>query len=192
MGIRNHFNENDPRLVELEQFEDTYAVSDSVLVVVAPSGGTVFTRDAMLAVETLTEALWHTPYATRVTSITNYSHTEGNEDGLIVEPLIDDAVSLDEAEADRVRAIALAGQETAGRLVSRDGRLAALIVSLALPDEDREQKKVEVVDALYALVNEQRATYPDIEYHVYGELLLDQTIRKALDEDMSILAPIAL
>lgn len=191
VGIRNHFNENHPRLVELERFEDTYAVSDSVLVVVAPSGGTVFTRDAMLAVETLTEALWHTPYATRVTSITNYSHTEGNEDGLIVEPLVGDAVSLDEAEADRVRAIALAGQETAGRLVSRDGRLAALIVSLALPDEDREQKKVEVVDALYALVNEQRATYPDIEYHVYGELLLDQTIRKALDEDMSILAPIA-
>ena len=192
VGIRNHFNKNDPRLVELEQFEDTYAVSDSLLVVVAPPGDTIFTRDAMLAVEGLTEALWQTPYTTRVTSITNYSHTEGDEDGLIVEPLVADADALlDEAEADRVREIALTGLETAGRLVSRDGRLGALIVSLALPDEDREQKKVEVVEALYSIVDEQRTIHPDVVYHVYGELLLDQTIRKALDEDMSILAPIA-
>ncbi len=191
VGIRNHFNEDDPQLVKLEQFEETYAVSDSVLVVVAPTGDTIFTRKALLAVEKLTDALWRTPYATRVTSITNYSHTEGNEDGLIVEPLVDDATLLDKTKIGRVRTIALSNREIAGRLVSRDGRLAGLVVSLALPEKDREKKKLEVVDALYVLVNEQRTANPDIEYHIYGELLLDQTIRRALDEDMSVLAPIA-
>ena len=191
VGIRNHFNEDDPQLVKLEQFEETYAVSDSVLVVVAPTGDTIFTRKALLAVEKLTDALWRTPYATRVTSITNYSHTEGNEDGLIVEPLVDDATLLDKTKIGRVRTIALSNREIAGRLVSRDGRLAGLVVSLALPEKDREKKKLEVVDALYVLVNEQRTANPDVEYHIYGELLLDQTIRRALDEDMSVLAPIA-
>ena len=191
VGIRNHFNEDDPHLLELEQFEETYAVSDSVLVVVAPAGDTIFTRKALLAVEKLTDALWQTPYATRVTSITNHLHTEGNEDDLIVEALVDDATLLDEAEIGRVRTIALSNREIAGRLVSRDGRLAGLVVSLALLDEDREKKKLEVVDALHVLVNEQRTANPDIEYHIYGELLLDQTIRRALDEDMSVLAPIA-
>ena len=66
-----------------------------------------------------------------------------------------------------------------------------MVVSLALPEEDREKKKLEVVNALYGLVNEQRSANPNVEYHIYGELLLDQTIRKALDEDMSVLAPIA-
>ncbi len=191
VGIRNHFDKDDPRLVELERFEDIYAVSDSVLVVVAPPDGTVFTRKALLAVENLTEALWQTPYATRVSSITNELHTEGNAEGLVVEPLVDDAALLDKSELYRIQMIALANQEIAGRFVSRDGRLAGLIVSLALPDEDREQKKVEVVKALYSFVNKQRADNPDIEYHIYGELLLDQTIRQALDEDMSILAPTA-
>ena len=191
VGIRNHFNEDDPQLVKLEQFEETYAVSDSVLVVVAPTGDTIFTRKALLAVEKLTDALWRTPYATRVTSVTNHSHTEGNEDGLIVEPLVDDATLLDKTKIGRVRTIALSNREIAGRLVSRDGRLAGLVVSLALPEKDREKKKLEVVDALYVLVNEQRTANPDIEYHIYGELLLDQTIRRALDEDMSVLAPIA-
>ncbi len=191
VGIRNHFNKDDPQLVKLEQFEEAYAVSDSVLVVVAPSGDTIFTREALLAVEKLTHALWWTPYATRVTSITNHSHTEGNESGLVVESLVNDATALDEIEIDRVQTIALSSQEIAGRLVSRDGRLAGLVISLALPEEDREKKKLEVVNALYGLVNEQRSANPDIEYHIYGELLLDQTIRKALDEDMSVLAPMA-
>ena len=191
VGIRNHFNEDDPQLVKLEQFEETYAVSDSVLVVVAPTGDTIFTRKALLAIEQLTDALWRTPYATRVTSITNHSHTEGNEDGLIVEPLVDDATALDKAEIGRVRTIALSNREIAGRLVSRDGHLAGLVVSLALPEEDREKKKLEAVDALHVLVKEQRTGNPEFQYHVYGELLLDQTIRRVLDEDMSVLAPIA-
>ena len=191
VGVRNHFNENDPLLIKLEKFEETYAVSDSVLVVVAPPNGTVFARDALVTVEQLTEALWQTPYSVRVDSISNYLHTEGTADSLIVERLGHDAALLDEAEIDRIRQIALTSREIVGRFISRDGRLAGLIVSLAIPDEDRKQKKIEVVHALRDLVDRQRADNPSVEYHVYGELLLNQAVREALNEDMSILAPIA-
>ncbi len=192
VDLRNHFNDDDPHLIELDNFEDLYALSDGVLVVVAPPNDTVFTREALVAVEDLTEALWQTPYSTRVDSITNYSHTEGQEDTLIVEPLVDDATFLDDGKIERIRFIALTTQETVGRFVSRDGRLAGLTVSLVLPDKGREQAKNEVVDALHDLVNTQRAAHPDIEYHIYGELLLDRAVRDALTDDMSILAPIAL
>ena len=191
VGIRNHFDEDDPHLIKLDDFEKTYAVSDSVLVIVAPPNDTVFTRKALVAIEQLTEVLWQTPYSVRVDSITNYLHTEGIEDTLIVEQLVDDAASLDEVKLARVREIALTTQETAGRFVSRDGRVAGLIVSLAIPDEKRKQRKIEVVDGLYGLVNKQRASNPDIEYHIYGELLLNRAVREALNEDMSFLAPIA-
>ena len=191
VSIRNHFNENDPYLVELEQFEETYAVSDSVLVIVAPPNDTVFTREAFIAIDQLTEVLWRAPNSVRVDSITNYLHTEGTEDGLIVAQLVDDAALLDEARIDRIREIALTSQETAGRFVSRDGRLAGLIVSLEIPELDRAQTRIEVVDALYGIVNEQRAANPDIDYHIYGELLLNRAVRDALNEDMSTLAPIA-
>ena len=191
VGVRNHFNEDDPHLVKLEKFEETYAVSDSVLVIVAPPGDTVFTRETLVAVDQLTEALWRTPYSVRVDSLTNYLHTEGTENSLIVEQLIDVPALLDKVKIDRIREIALTAQETAGRYVSRDGRLAGLIVSLAIPDEDRKQKKIEVVDALNDLIGNQRAANPDMEYHIYGELLLNRTVRNALDKDMSILAPVA-
>ncbi len=192
VDLRNHFNDDDPHLIKLEHFEDLYALSDGVLVVAAPSNNTIFTRDTLVAVENLTEALWQTPYSTRVDSITNYSHIEGQEDTLIVEPLVDDAKFLDNRKIEQIRSIALTTQETAGRFISRDGRLAGLTISLVLPDKEREQAKNEVVDAFYDLVNKQRAAHPDIEYHIYGELLLDRAVREALTDDMSILAPIAL
>jgi len=191
VGIRTQFQDDDPHLLRLEEFEATYAVSDSTLVVVEPPGDSIFTRDALVAVERLTDALWQTPYVVRVDSLTNYLHIEGTEESLIVEPLVDDAISLDDAMIDEVRSIALTNWNTAGRLVSRDGRLAGLIVSLALPEEDREQATAEAVETLYDLVGAQGAANPEFAYYAYGEMLLAQDIRNALDDDMSILAPIA-
>ncbi len=111
VDFRNHFNKNDPHLIALENLEDTYAISDTVLVAVAPKNGTVFTREALFAVETLTKRLWQTPYVTRVDSITNYSHSKAVGDELIVNPLIDGARSLGDDDLKRVEKIALGTEE---------------------------------------------------------------------------------
>ena len=77
VDVRNHFAGDDPHIVALERLEDTYALSDSALVAVAPKNGTIFTRETLVAIEELTDRLWRTPYVTRVDSITNHSHSEG-------------------------------------------------------------------------------------------------------------------
>ena len=115
VDFRNHFGKHDPRLVALEQLEDTYSISDTALVAVAPQKGTIFTREALVAIEEMTEQLWRTPYVTRVDSIANYSHSEGFEDELVVESLIDDASSLSDSDIERIERIALGTEEVAGR-----------------------------------------------------------------------------
>ena len=191
VDVRNHFGKDDPHIVALEQLEDTYALSDAALVAVAPQNGTIFTREALVAIEDLTDQLWRTPYVTRVDSITNYSHSEGFEDELVVEPLIDDASSLNDDDMERIRRIALRTEEVAGRFVSRDGRVAGLVVSVALP-EDRQRGKVEVTDFLYAAATEARERHSTIDYHLTGEVVLNRAMRDAIDDDMGILAPVAL
>ena len=171
--------------------EDLYALSDSALIVIAPSTETIFTREALVAVEQLTEQLWQTPYVVRVDSIANYSHSEGLEDELIVEPLFEDAASLSGEELERIQGIALDTSDIAGRFISRDGRLGGLIVSLAIPDSDREAAKIEVVDFLNGLAVEARTGNPDFEYHLYGELFLNRAVRDAINNDVAVLAPIA-
>ncbi|MDE0382518.1 MAG: MMPL family transporter [Defluviicoccus sp.] len=191
VDVRNHFGKDDPHIVALERLEDTYALSDGALVAVAPKSGTIFTRETLVAIEDLTERLWRTPYVTRVDSITNYTHSEGREDELIVEPLIDEAGSLSDEDIDRIERIALATQEVAGRFVSRDGRVAGLVVSVALPD-NREQGKIEVTDFLYDTAVKAREKFSNVDYHLTGEIVLNRAMRDAIDSEMAILAPIAL
>ena len=191
VDVRNHFGKNDPHIIALEQLEETYSLSDAALVAVAPQSGTVFGRDELVAIEELTEQLWRTPYATRVDSIANHSHSEGFEDELIVEPLIDDAASLSNEDIERIKRIALGTEEIAGRFVSRDGRIAGLVVSVTLP-EDRQRGKLEVTDFLYETVAGAREGHATIDYHVTGELVLNRAMRDAIDDEMAVLGPIAL
>ena len=191
VDYRNHFSKDDPRLIALEQLEDTYSFADTALVAVAPQDGTVFTREALIAIEELTELLWQTPYVTRVDSIANYSHSRGLEDELIVEPLIEDATSLNDGDIERIAAIALDTEEIAGRFISRDGRVAGLIVGVALP-KDRQSSNIEVTDFLYANLNEARAKYSTIDYHLTGDVVLNRAMRDALNDDFGLLGPIAL
>ncbi|MDE0173047.1 MAG: MMPL family transporter [Defluviicoccus sp.] len=194
VDVRNHFGKDDPYIVALDRLEDTYALSDAALVAVAPKTGTVFTRETLTAIEALTDRLWQTPYVTRVDSIANYSHSEGREDELVVGPLIDDAASLSDADLERVGRIALSTREVAGRFVSRDGRIAGLVVSVALP-EDRQRRqlgKIEVTDFLYGALADARREHAAIDYHMTGEIALNRAMRDAIDNEMAVLAPAAL
>ena len=189
--LRNHFSKSDPHIVALEQFEETYALSDVALVAIAPRNGTIFTQETLVAIEDLTERLWRTPYATRVDSISNYTHSKGFEDELVVEPLIDEASSLSDTDIERIMDIALGTEEIAGRFVSRDGRVAGLIVSITLPDDKRETAKREVTDYLYETIADAGGKYTSIDYHLIGEIILNSVIGDAINDEMAILGPIA-
>lgn len=191
VDFRNHFSKDDPRLIALEELEQTFAVSDSVIVAAAPKSGSIFSQEALSVIDALTEQLWLTPYSTRVDSITNYSHSQGFEDELVVETLVEDASTLSDSDIEHIADIALNTQEVAGRLVSRDGRVAGSIVSFAVPDENRQLAKIEAVDFLTETVNEFRATYPSMDFHMTGELLLNRAVLDALNEDFGILGPIS-
>ena len=192
VDFRNQFDKDNPHLVELDEFEELFALSDSAIAVIAPSDGKVFTRQALVAIEQLTDQLWQAPYVVRVDSLANHSHSEGIEDELIVEPLFEDAASLSDEQLERVQSIALDTPEIAARFISRDGRVAGLIISFALPDSDREQAKIDVVDYIKRVADEARASNPGSEYHFYGEVFLNRAVRDAINNDVSILAPIAL
>ena len=106
--------EDNPQLAAFDALEDTYSVSNKALIAVAPHKGSVFTREALGAIEELTEAAWQAPYSNRVDSLTNYSHSEAFGDDLIVEPLVDDAQSLSDADVARIETTVLNAIEIAG------------------------------------------------------------------------------
>ena len=164
-------------------------LANAALIAIAPRQGSVFTRETLGAVEELTEAAWRTPWSSRVDSLTNYSHSEAIDDDLVVEPLVDDARSLDEAGLARVEAIALNAIDVAGRLVAHDGRVAGLVINFALP-ENPDAAVVEITDHLDALVVEARASHPDLAYYLTGDVVMTRAFAEATQDDLETLAPI--
>ena len=171
------------------RLEDTYSASNVTLIAIAPRDGSVFTRDALGAIEELTEAGWRAPYSTRVNSLTNYSHSEAFEDDLVVEPLVDDAQSLGDASLARIEGIALNATELAGRLVSRDGRVGGLAIYFALP-ENPDAAVVEITDYFEAILGEARASHPDIAYYLTGDVVMNRAFADATKDDLETLTPI--
>ena len=188
---RDNFDKDNPHRVAFEALEDTYTATNVALIAVAPKGGEVFTREALSAVEELTEAAWRVPWSTRVDSLTNYNHTEAVGDDLKVERLVEAAGSLNDDDLARIKGIALGEISVAGRLVSHDGRVAGLVISFAFP-EDPEAALTEVIDHVRGLLDKARADHPDITYHMTGDVFVNRIMTDAVDADMQILAPVAL
>ena len=191
---RSLFDEDNPQLLALDALEDTYAVSNAALIAVAareePAGeGSIFTREALGAIEELTEAAWQVPFSIRVDSLTNYTHSEALDDDLIVEPLVEDAASLDDAGVARVRDIALDAVEIAGRLVSRDGRVGGVAIHFALP-EDTDAATVEITDHLHAMVAAARASHPDLAYHLTGDVVMHRNFADITQDELRTLTPL--
>ena len=187
---RDMLDEDNPQLVAFDTLEDTYTATNAAVIAVAPKGGSVFTREALGAIEELTEAAWRVPSSTRVDSLTNYTHTESVEDDLKVERLVDDAGSLSDDDLARIERIALGEPSVAGRLVSHDGRVAGLVISFALP-EHSDAAEIRILNYLRGLMEEARAVHPNIAYHVTGNVFVNRVLTEAAQDDMGILAPVA-
>ena len=186
------FRDDNPQLLAFQALENTYSATDRALIAVAPREGSVFTREALGAVVELTDAAWETPYSSRVDSLTNYSHSEAlGEDDLVVAPLVEDAGALGDADLARVETIALDAIEIVGRLVSRDGRAAGVVINFILP-ENRDQAVTEITEHLETLLGQARARHPGIDYYMTGDIALNHAFAEATADDLETLTPIVL
>ena len=183
------FSEDNPQYVAFKELENTFSTSNMALIAVAPRGGSVFTREALGALEELTEAAWRTPHSSRVDSLTNYTHSHAEGDELIVEPLVDDASALSEPDIARIRKIALGAREIAGRLVSPDGHVGGVAITFVLP-ENMDAAVFAINDYLNALLKSAHTRHPDIAYYLSGDVIMNRTFAEATYNDFVTLAPI--
>ena len=107
-----------------------------------------------------------------------------------VAALVDDALSLDDAELARIEEVALSAPDIAGRLVSGDGRVGGLLVSFN-PPENADAAVAEINAYLDALLDDARAQHPDHDYYVTGGVVLNRTFTEATRQELATLAPIA-
>ncbi|MEQ8659730.1 MAG: MMPL family transporter, partial [Gammaproteobacteria bacterium] len=182
---------DDPQLITYERLENTYTKDDSVMLVVAPADGEVFSPHVLSLVEALTEKAWQIPYSNRVDSITNYQHTEAREDDLVVTDLVENAANLTAAELARLRAIALAEPQLRGFLLAPDARVTAVNVNILLPGVDEVAEQPRMIAYVRELVAAFATEYPDVDIYISGMGAFHVATSESAIQDMNIRAPIS-
>jgi len=187
---RIYFSDDNPHLQAYEDLQATFTKSDNVMFVLAPKSGQVFTPQNLAIVEQLTEMAWQLPYSIRVDSVTNYQHTTVEEDDLLVDNLITDALTKSVTELDHAKQIALNEPSISGRLISKKADVTAVNVSMELPGINPNETP-EVSQAAYKIQTYLENKYPEIEVYVTGQIITDNAFKDAAIYDLTHIVPLA-
>ena len=188
-NYRVFFAEGNEQLQAFDSLQNTYSKSDNVMFIMTPKQGDIFTKEFLGAVQNVTEQSWQLPWSTRVDSISNYQHTEGFEDDLVVEDMVLDASELDAAAIERIKQVTLNEPVIIKRLLAKDGNLAIVNVTVQMP-EVSEHETAQLVEKVRALKNEMSALYPNIEFRISGMVMLSNAFSEMAQGDMANLMPI--
>ncbi len=186
---RVFFSADNPQLRAFEQLQNTYTKSDNVLFVLAPRNGKVFTQETLASVVKLTQAAWQIPWSIRVDSITNFQHTEADGDDLVVDDLVPDVEGLDEAALQRIHDIAVHEPLLVDRLISPDGRVTGVNVTIQLPEAGSGGEVPEITTHARRLVAEIEADNPDLDVYLTGMVIMNNSFPEVILHDQKTLVP---
>ncbi len=191
--LESFFHENDPDLLAYDAIRDTYTRDDNLFFVfVPPNGENVFTPDNLATLEEITAASWSIPHALRVDSVTNFQHTEAAGDDLLVAPLVENARQLSAAQIAKAKRIATTEPLLLGRLVTTDGDLTAINITVQLPAGQRAKAIPEAVRAARALRADIEARHPGSRLLITGKVAGNNAFTEASVYDLTHIVPVAL
>ena len=187
---RVFFSEDNPQLLSFEELQNTYTKTDNVLFVLAPKDGNVFTVRTLASVAALTTEAWQIPYSLRVDSLTNYQHTRAEGDDLIVADLVDDPATVTATQLDEIRNIAINEPLLVKRLVSPDGRVTGVNVTIQLPDEGTGKEVPAIAAKARDMVEQVLADNPDLDVYLTGMVMLNNSFPEVSVRDQITLIPL--
>jgi len=189
---RVFFSEENPQLLAFEELQNTYTKNDNILIVLAPKNRKVFTNETLKAVEELTEAAWQIPYSLRVDSISNFQHTRGVDDDLIVKNLYTDAGGLLDSDLEAVKQIALHEPLLLHRLISPAADVTAINVTIQVPEVDPRNEIPETVAFARNLAEKFRNDYPHMDVYLTGTVMMNIAFPEAARADARTLLPLMI
>jgi len=188
---RVFFSKDNPQLNAFENLQDTYTKDDNVMFVISPKNGNVFTVKNLSAIQAITEEAWQIPHSIRVDSVTNFQHTYAEGDDLIVDDLVPEPESMDEAKLNYAKQVALKEPALAARLISLDGAHTGINVTVQLPGKDQMKENPQAVAYARKMLAEARETYPDIDFRLAGMVMMNNAFPEASQADGKTLIPMA-
>ena len=184
------FHESNPQRVAFEEMQNIFNKNENASIIVAPPNGDVFTTETLTLIYELTEESWQTPLSTRVDSISNFQHTYSEYDDLMVESLIEYPEDLNASTIERIKQVATTEPNLVGRLVSEQGHVAVINITVQLPDGDQTPEVTAINAFVREMTDKFKQQYPEHEFYHTGMVMLNNAFQEAANEDAQTLIPL--
>lgn len=187
---RDFFAPGNPQLEAFETMQNTYDKSDNVMFIVTPKdGSSIFNKETLASIQWLTEEAWQTPYSTRVDSVTNHQHTQALEDDLFVANLVGDLAELNQQDLQNIKTIALREPLLLNRLMSADGLVSGVNVTVQLPGKSMLETP-EIAEFVRELAQRLEARDNNLEVRLTGIVMMNNAFGESSQADMATLIPL--
>lgn len=180
---RAFFDADNPRLLAYEKLQADFSRTDTVLIALAPADGNVFTPQFLATLRGATEAAWKVPYAQRVESLNNFQRIQVDGDSIATGDLVPAGEALDAARLADIRAAALAEPFLVDTLVNPEGSVAAVRLTLALPNKDPAAEVPAVVTELRRIAAAAEQAQPGLKAHLAGQTVANQAFPEESQAD---------
>lgn len=187
---RVFFGEENPQLNAYEAMQRIYSKSDNVALILAPRDGNVFSPELLAGIQELTEASWQVPFSTRVDSITNFQYSYAEGDDLIVEDLVLDPASLDQAGLERVKRAALAEPLLLNKLISPQAHVTVVNITIQLPGVNPVEEVPQVAAKVREIRRDFLAENPGVDIYLSGMVMMNNTFAESSIDDNASLVPL--
>ncbi|MEH6470899.1 MAG: MMPL family transporter [Halopseudomonas sp.] len=187
---RVFFSDENPQLTAYESMQKIYSKSDNVSFVISPPQSDVFTPSQLESIRKLTDDAWQIPYSTRVDSITNYQYTFAEEDDLVVEDMVPEGLTLQAEDLARIKQVTTSEPQLVNKLVSPEGHVAVVNVTIKLPGLDPVTEGPEVATKVRALQAQFENENPGSQVYLSGMVMMNVAFTEASMADNATLVPL--
>ncbi|MCB0390561.1 MAG: MMPL family transporter [Bdellovibrionales bacterium] len=188
-SYRIWFEDDNAMLKQFDSFEKRFGSDElSAITVYSPSG--VFDQDTVDLLIRLTEDMWQTSEVIRVDSITNFNWVHGEDDDVLVEPLISDSAELTTEYLEHRKQIALDHPSIKGYLVNDKADVAMIYVKLK-PSFDGSPVYEDIVQSIREKLKKYE-NHSDHKILLSGTPLLNFAFKESTETDMQRLVPFVL
>ena len=184
------FTKDNPHLQAMERLEKIFAKSDNVLIALEVPDGDIFTPAHLAAIQELTRSAWKTPYTLRVDSVTNFQYVRGKGDTLIVRDLVENPLPLLPMQTEQIKHIALSEPLLKNWLVSNDGRITGVNITIQLPGKALQEEVPLVARHIRRLITDFHHDHPQFQIYISGGIMMNNAFPEVSQRDLAILTPL--
>ena len=186
------FPENHPATELNDEIDETFIPTDNIIIAIDGRGSSIFNQKTLSLIERLTEKSWTIPHSVRVDSLTNFSYVRSEEDDLIVEPFIENALEQSDAFIQEREKLVETQDAIYGSIISRDKQTTVISIIIDPPSGNKTQSLAETVEYLLEFLEKEISDYENLDIRLLGNPYQEYLSPRLVQAEMPTILPTML